>query len=364
MLASFAPALPLGPLLTHALRCTHGAGNASSLLRRDFFAFWASNAYALNGNAWIPLPPSLQLVVSTSESGVGAHVHGTLWRMAHPFTAAELQRMQQLPEEQSLQERWSRTLCTLRELAGYLCALRELLRTAPDLLPVGAIVQVWGGDEDAWAAAWTMRGSEHVLAAVADLRLAAWDTGLELQFVRAPHALDTLCVARTLAHQQDATDWRLSRRAMLAQVYTPLDWYPQVDLFASAHARQVPAPAQRRRTGKKRRNSAGMQEAGGSYYAREWDGKCVGVDALSHAWPPRREGSSDAVHYFAFPPPQLLLRTLQKIAADGPEVLLRANADAGGGAGTWQAATLLDCAPAWGFERVGRAHGSRAAMRC
>ena len=80
-------------------------------------------------------------------------------------------------------------------------------------------------------------------------------------------------------------DWRLDS-SILARILRGWQCRIQIDLFASKDNAQTP-----------------------SYFSWEYDSDALGVDSLSHAWQGKRT-------FYAYPPPALLPRILQKVVAE------------------------------------------------
>jgi hypothetical protein len=117
LLASFAPALPLTPLLGRWLRLSAEGDRLIDEADKSFLECWAQNLQRLNGRGWehaiaptvqvnadtfhrapIPVSPGhLQLVVDASEHAFGAFLPGAdeAWDMSIPFTSDQALAMSQ-----------------------------------------------------------------------------------------------------------------------------------------------------------------------------------------------------------------------------------------------------------------------------
>lgn len=303
LLASFAPALQLTPLLTRALREAHASGSVDSVgpLGTVFLRFWGEHLKRLNGKPWASGGAvKLRLVSDASESAFGAFCKDAAWEASVPFTEVQKARMQN-----------GEFSSTERELWGFLVALQGLMAARPGLICSGKAVQITSDSQAACHAAEKMRGNERTFPAVCALHLWAWLRRLELTFSWQPRTSEDMVYADWLSKYEDPTDWALSHNVVQQQI---VDRLPAA-LRASLHPWDGDLFA----------SSAACQPCSW-YFATVWDSSCAAVDAM--LWPWDRAPARHAAHasvqprLFAFPPPHLVGEVLAKATADKVRLVL------------------------------------------
>jgi hypothetical protein len=249
LLASFAPALPLTPLLGRWLRFSAEGDRPVDEADKSFLDFWAQNVHRLNGRGWehaiaptiqvnaeafhrAPIPTSprhLRLVSDASEHAFGAFLPGTdeAWDMSIMFTSDQALAMSQ-----------NEFSSTAREVTGFYTALQELHRTGR-LAGVNH-VQIWTDSQAAYADCTRMRGVPPVFHAVKCLYLLAWEHGIALEFVWVPRSHETIRYADFLSKRLDPTDWCFSRTFARNLVFDVLHITPDIDCLASSSAHMCP----------------------------------------------------------------------------------------------------------------------------
>jgi hypothetical protein len=315
LLASFAPALPLTPLLGRWLRLSAEGDRLVDEADAQFLEFWAQNVQRLNGRGWdhaiaptvpvnaaafprVPIPPSpgqLQLVADASDHAFGAFLQGTdeTWDMSILFTAAQASAMSQ-----------NSFSSTAREVTGFCAALHELHRTGK--LSGVSHVQIWTDSQAAYADCTRMRGVPRVFYAVKHLYLLAWEYGLALEFVWVPRSHEALQYADFLSKRLDPTDWCFSRTFARNLVFDVLNVTPDLDCLASSSAHMCPM-----------------------YFSAVYDGSCAAVNGFRQRWDqwPKEPHPQRKPMCWVFPPPSLLLPAAKKILTEQANAILVLPAD-------------------------------------
>lgn len=185
--------------------------------------FWLTHLDAFNGRPWWPRPVALSAEVDASGLGFGGEIRAA-GLLPQTFRGTFS------PDEAAQSS-------ALREMIGYLGALRAAAALFPDALRNGSLL-ITGDSQAAIACITNLRSSNlgisDLLRQLFDICLAA---SCDVQARWVPRA--NVARADALSREPDATDWALAP-SLVREVFAHFRVQPALDLFASGACHVVP----------------------------------------------------------------------------------------------------------------------------